>query len=386
MINLLRRFRFSHALLILAIFAPHSTALVTITDNATDEGRPCFKIETDFATYYLQKQNGGFSSLVDKDGNDWIDFHENICGGGGVGARGCFRGIPNLVYPDNIMHPGYNTATVTKGKVTADKATFKVKAKSNAIEATYDIYPTHVTLTVTKATKKYWFLYEGTPGGSLEPKTDFYVYPTASSVIRANCSVTRKPLAPLPKAKEWTYFCDKGQKRALFLIHVTGDAITDRYYAMGGAGGMTVFGFGRAGTATCRMSAINNVFSFGLMEDSATAIVQKRISDIQMAQGGALDGPGIAPTGTLHPEASPSHAIRPVFHPDRLTVSLPGSGPFHLRIFDATGKSLLALDGITPTPGRQKMVCSSGHVLTGIMGVWLSQDCRQYFAKAVHLQ
>ena len=51
------------------------TPQVTLTDNVMDEGQTSYQIEAAGSTYYFQKQAGGFSSLVDASGNDWINFH-----------------------------------------------------------------------------------------------------------------------------------------------------------------------------------------------------------------------------------------------------------------------------------------------------------------------
>jgi len=46
--------------------------------HGTDEsagGGPAYIISTPIATYYLEKEGGGLSSMLDKDGIDWIGFH-----------------------------------------------------------------------------------------------------------------------------------------------------------------------------------------------------------------------------------------------------------------------------------------------------------------------
>src|SRR6185436_17217063 len=50
-------------------------ALVTTTDNQTDEGLSAVKIQTSTATYFYQKRAGAFSSILDNDGNDWVGFN-----------------------------------------------------------------------------------------------------------------------------------------------------------------------------------------------------------------------------------------------------------------------------------------------------------------------
>ena len=62
--------------------------------------------ETDEPLYY-DVDGGGFSSIVDVDGNDWISWNSS------AGSAGQFRGVPNLVYPEGYMHPGYGGVTST---------------------------------------------------------------------------------------------------------------------------------------------------------------------------------------------------------------------------------------------------------------------------------
>ena len=47
---------------------------VVITDDL-DEGIACFRIATDSATYFYDKAGAGFTSILDRDGIDWINFH-----------------------------------------------------------------------------------------------------------------------------------------------------------------------------------------------------------------------------------------------------------------------------------------------------------------------
>ncbi|MFN2138809.1 MAG: FG-GAP repeat domain-containing protein [Candidatus Promineifilaceae bacterium] len=48
------------------------TPRVILSDNETDEGFASLKIVSERATYFFHKDGGGFSSLNDNDGNDWI--------------------------------------------------------------------------------------------------------------------------------------------------------------------------------------------------------------------------------------------------------------------------------------------------------------------------
>ena len=53
-----------------------------------------FIITTPTATYYLEKSGGGLSSMLDKDGVDWLGFHKEE----GSGWKGEYRGFPNSIH------------------------------------------------------------------------------------------------------------------------------------------------------------------------------------------------------------------------------------------------------------------------------------------------
>ena len=55
---------------------------VSLVDDVADEGQSSYEISTLRGTYYYQKDAGGFSSLLDSDGNDWIGYHQS---GGSAG-------------------------------------------------------------------------------------------------------------------------------------------------------------------------------------------------------------------------------------------------------------------------------------------------------------
>lgn len=85
--------------------------LVRLTKSARDEsagGIECYRVDTINATYFLDKVGAGLSSMIDRDGNDWIGFQPRK----GSGAGGEYRGFPNAVYraAGSCFHP-QNAAT-----------------------------------------------------------------------------------------------------------------------------------------------------------------------------------------------------------------------------------------------------------------------------------
>ena len=59
----------------------------------TDAGQSAIEIQTQAATYFLQTQNGGFSSIIDNSGQNWLSFNNTP----GSASSGEYRGLPNAV-------------------------------------------------------------------------------------------------------------------------------------------------------------------------------------------------------------------------------------------------------------------------------------------------
>ena len=62
--------------------------------DASAGGDSTYIISTPSATYYLEKKGGGLSSMLDKDGVDWLGFHKQK----GSGHKGEYRGFPNAIH------------------------------------------------------------------------------------------------------------------------------------------------------------------------------------------------------------------------------------------------------------------------------------------------
>ncbi|MCP4424319.1 MAG: DUF1349 domain-containing protein [Chloroflexi bacterium] len=234
--------------------SPAFTPQITLTDNVIDEGQISFQIDTSNASYFYHKQAGGFSSLVDANGNDWINFHPT------GGSAGSYRGIPNLVYPHNYFHPGFTHVTssiINQGPL---KASVQSVTDNNLWEVMWEFYPRYARLTVMRINDDYWFLYEGTPGGSLDTATDIVVRSDGTQIL-AGGSWTGDIVG-----EEWVYFGDPNVGRSLYAVNHEDDTAVDSYYPMHEE--MTVFGFGRDGTN----SSLNQApaqFTIGLADTTA---------------------------------------------------------------------------------------------------------------------
>ena len=214
---------------------------VVITDDV-DEGIACFKVVTESATYFYDKAGAGFTSILDRDGIDWINFHPEGTPGVPDGQWGWYRGIPNMAR-GVFGHPGYTGATSTtadpKG-VPLPLAT--VRSSKDGWQVTWEFCPCYAKMTVLSAPARYWLLYEGTPGG--EVGDDDLCGRSDGRV--ASCSIAWQEdivnNSGVATGMEWVYFADGTLERSLVLLH-DDDDVTDCYRRMDG---MTVFGFGRA--------------------------------------------------------------------------------------------------------------------------------------------
>ncbi len=208
-------------------------ARVKLTDNVPHQEQESYRIETPAATYVYHKLGAGFASLFDRDGHDWLSYRPT------GGSAGNYRGIPNLVHPEGYFHPGGQKCTSRIAAQGPLRLRIVSEAEEGKWACTWDIYPHFARLTVLKAPKPFWFLYEGTPGGQLDEDGDYYVF---SSGDRYPASARwEKDIA----APEWLYFGDKQLQRVLYLVHHDDDEHVDAYWPM--QGNMTVFGFGRHG-------------------------------------------------------------------------------------------------------------------------------------------
>ncbi|MEZ5257334.1 MAG: hypothetical protein R2705_10725 [Ilumatobacteraceae bacterium] len=179
-------------------------SLLTLIDNVTDEGLSSYRIDTQNATYYYQKVSGGFSSIIDSLGHDWLNYDDATFGAGGT-----FRGIPNSVFPEGSLHPGATDAR----SVVEIAGPLRIIIRSTTLDGRFgirwEIYPDHATATITKALA-YWFLYEGTPGGTLDMARTQWFVPRVSPTSSARRG------EDIP-GDEWVYFADGPTNKSLFL-------------------------------------------------------------------------------------------------------------------------------------------------------------------------
>ncbi len=225
--------------------------------SATDEGLDTLEVTTPAATYHFDTAGGGFSSLVDADGNDWVGYSA------APRATGEFRGIPNLISPEGAFHPGATGVVTTLVENGPLRAAFAAVTADGAWAARWEITDAFVRLRLERAGHDYWFLYEGTPGGTFEPANDVYVRPDGTTVSADDTVPT--DIA----GDEWALVADQSLGRGLFVSHSGDDTAADGHAPFENA--MVITAFGRASpNATPLMSAAPADFTFGLV-DTVTA-------------------------------------------------------------------------------------------------------------------
>jgi hypothetical protein len=230
--------------------------------------RPHFRIETSAAVFLFDRAGGGFSSIRDSDGLEWIGFKP---GNGQVpgSAAADFRGLPNLVFrgQDNgCGHPGFDLCVSEK---TASNQ-IRTRSKSGRWEWNWTFTRDGAILevTATDSARNYWFLYEGTPGGAFAPAKQFW----GNSVDGYRTDTP--PTGSEETAHgiwDWAYFGHRDVDRCLAVIQLTPDELSDSFSYMGNGpegirspGGMVVFGLGRVGAEPLMRG--HNRFFIGFIE------------------------------------------------------------------------------------------------------------------------
>ncbi len=244
---------------------------VTITQAKNAEGIACYKIETPAAIYWLDREGGAFTSLVDRDGIDWVKYSS------AKGLDGQYRGVPNASYRDGL-HPG------NKGFAAATDAPFGVPlpsvtvtvGKARADAATYHFHPSHVEIILTAIEgQTAWILYEGTPGGA-DDDQDRYRLSNGRSFTGAESYLGDVAAHPrVAPGSEWMAVTASEVPRTLFLAH-DDDDITDRFTNYPN---MCMWGFGRDEKNHEKLSSAHlpNRMVLGLVESADASKIEAAI-------------------------------------------------------------------------------------------------------------
>ena len=235
------------------------------------QGIPSLKIETPSATYIYDKAGGGFISMFDKNGKDWISFRtEDFPSPGNAASR--YRGIPNLGIggeDENAGHPGFDKCVT---RIIAPNV-IETSSKSGNWKFRWAFYDSCAKLTMVNTLPEahYWFLYEGTPAGKYDPEKMYW---------GNNLDGKREDFpdllenAGIFKNLNWVYVGQKSYPRILFFRQLHPDEKTDMFSYMGNISGdskkspdgMVCFGFGRAHNTMPILQGDNLEFIIGFLD------------------------------------------------------------------------------------------------------------------------
>ena len=235
--------------------------MISVHPDSHDEDQDAIEVVTPAATYFYHTTGGGFSSLVDVDGNDWLGYQP------GGGPAGEYRGIPNMVFRrgtdyNNHFHPGHGGVKASKTRiVSSDDEQMCIESAVDSdrwrIRWTIDSDAARLTVLDTDpADPGFWFLYEGTPGGR---------FSMADRCLRSDGKDLRmsKQWEGTTATIDWVAFRVPRLNRSLLIQLETDVVVPVSYYPMKP---MTVFGFGR------RLGSADNLFTSVPLEVSVRLV------------------------------------------------------------------------------------------------------------------
>ena len=250
-------------------------------DTVMHLGREHIEITTKAATYLYDPIAGGFSSIIDPAGNDWVAYKDKPWGEYPASAASSYRGLPNLVFggdDDGAGHPGHDKTT---SKVVGKAIETVTTSGEWAWTWTFDKRGAKLEVTKAPAGRAYWFLYEGPAGGNYEPKTTFW----ATDLTEPSYDIPDHYLGGIHRAYYQTmYFGTRGGKYIIAMHQLAPDTHRDHISYLGneeiGAenspDGMVVAGFGRDEGATPLLTGAQ-AFYVAILPQKKVARVRRRI-------------------------------------------------------------------------------------------------------------
>ena len=210
-----------------------------------------FKVKTRSATYFIEKQSGGCSSLLDSEDRDWIGFKLTGTDGPTLSSDSDYRGIPNLVFQDpgnGIGHPGFSTCETMQ--VAGNE--LEVRSMDGLWQFRWIFHDNFAEILIEKTdeSRAYWFLYEGPVAGRFAPDRQYW----GNNMDGLRTDTPNIFKDPACGNWQWAFFGDTTVDQILFVVHEEADHLDDFFCYMGNnqqnglasADGMNVFGFGRS--------------------------------------------------------------------------------------------------------------------------------------------
>lgn len=249
-----------------------STIVLSNGVDASAGGDPAYIITTPSAIYYLEKTGGGLSSMLDKDGVDWLGFHKEP----GSAHKGEYRGFPNAIHRQDgnyfhAMNAGTDPSSSVVEIETEDHIRIVTTSENEKWEGVWDFYADRLDFTMSRVSPgyKYWVQYEGVPGGEMD-RTDFR-YSSADSERHL---IDDEFIGDLP-GPEWMAFGDPQSPRIIYLLQHENDDQPNDYVSRPD---MTVLGFGRRNKD--KFLDTPHTFSIGFVESNVYSEVSKSIEAI----------------------------------------------------------------------------------------------------------
>lgn len=214
--------------------------------------RPTFEVHTPTGSYWIVKSLGTIVSMQDAYAGraQWIDFSSG------------FRPLRNI--PAFETPPGDVSTVLDADSQTPTHLRLASVSADAAWHWVWDIYVTHVTLTINRAPVPVGFSYRGVPAGVLGTEDQLVKSDGVAQSARSSFS------GELPGPAEWVYIADTAAARALFLVQHTDDALPERYQVRDNDSAMWIFGDGAIDTLPMR-------FSLGLIDSTEHARVAERV-------------------------------------------------------------------------------------------------------------
>lgn len=258
-----------------ATFVFFAFALPTFGIGITEDtyaGTAHFIIKTKKATYYLDKEGGGLSRMIDIYGNDWIGYKRYPLEIYPESASSSYRGLPKLVFKSDdggAGHPGHKKCY----SFLVDENTILTISKSGKWQWRWKFFEQYATISIEKTDPKhkYWFLYNGPIAGEFKSGLQYW---------GTNLGGPRREIIDFYKGDKilanwhWIYFGDDRVKQILFIAMEKQDRKIDQLGFLGnsekGVGsedGMVVFGFGRQDDDQPQLTDPYNKFYFGFLKN-----------------------------------------------------------------------------------------------------------------------
>ncbi|MRI00507.1 hypothetical protein GH721_08150 [Kriegella sp. EG-1] len=269
--------KFCSLLFMLVILLSCEAQVIKLTHGIDESagGVSAYIITTPVSIYYLEKEGGGLSSMLDKEGVDWIGFHNKK----GSAHKGEYRGFPNAIHKQDgsyfhAMNAGTDPSSSVVDIETDTHVRITFTSNNKQWIGQWDFYPNRCDFTMTKISKgyHYWVQYEGVPYGEMD-ETDYWY----ASIDNLKHSIDEPFKGDLPYP-EWMAFGDQKSTRLLYILHHEDDDIPDNYVSRPD---MTVLGFGRQnGEETTKHLSTVQTFSIGFVESTEYSTIENVLRQV----------------------------------------------------------------------------------------------------------